>query len=91
MTADNLLKQDILDHLQNSFNRKDSATTVQIKRNRLGWFNLHIVSLLFEKLQLPEREKIVDEILEAISLSLGNFPFANYHLLTPNEELEAAK
>lgn len=86
MTADSLLKQDIVEHLQSSFKEKDSAVTVQIKRNGLGWFNLRIISSLFEHLQLPEREKVVDEILEAVSLNLGNFPFANYQLLTPNEE-----
>jgi len=86
VTPNSALKQDVLNQLQNKLQEKDAHSVVQIKRTKLGWMHLRVVTSLFDKLEIVERESLIDTALQPLSLTLGNFPFVNYELLTPAED-----
>lgn len=86
MRPSSALKQEILNHLQNQLQEKDAKSLVHIKRTKLGWMHLHVVTSLFNNLEIRARESLIDTLLQPLNLTLGNFPFANYELLTPVED-----
>lgn len=75
------IQESLVKHLQS----KDSSAQVIVRRNTLGWLNLRIATTLFTNLSLPEREQEIDNALSLLNLSLGEYPFAGYELLTPDE------
>ncbi len=79
--------QQIKELLEHEMQKQDPNTKIRVQRTSLGWLRLYIVTSLFNKKNLMEREQSVDSILEDINLNLGGYPFANYELQTPEEAM----
>ena len=65
--------------------QQDPEVQIQMRRTSLGWLRLRIISSRFTGATLAERERQIDTILASSGVSLGNFPFEHYDLLTPAE------
>src|SRR5579871_6650660 len=79
------LPQQISDLLKRELSSQDPDVQIQVKHTSLGWLHLKIITTLFENLPETEREKRIDTALEELQLTLGNYPFSHYYLLTPQE------
>jgi MinD-like ATPase involved in chromosome partitioning or flagellar assembly len=90
MSSENL-PQRIEQLLSQSFLIQDPQAKVQVKRNSFGWLQLFVRTKAFERKQAAEREAQVNASLAKLSLSLGEYPFASYHLLTPQEAAEQVR
>lgn len=88
MTGRSDLPEQISKLLTHTLQKQDSEAQVQIKRTSLGWLHLHIITSSFAGQTTAEREMQIDEILAALSLNLGGYPFADYTLQAPQEALE---
>lgn len=64
---------------------EDSETKVSVRKSSLGWIEIQVVTVEFEKVSQVEREARIDTILEPIGLNLGQYPITEYRLLTPAE------
>ena len=82
------LPQHIEEHLIHELRTEDPEVQVKIKRTSLGWLKLKIITTSFEGKLLDEREKKIDSFLEGINTNLGQYPIADYDLLTPQEATE---
>jgi cellulose biosynthesis protein BcsQ/stress-induced morphogen len=80
-----ILEQQISEHLSQVLKSKDPQTQIKIKCTSLGWLKLRVVTSHFEGKSLVEREEEIDSFLENIGRNLGQYPMANYDLLTPQE------
>ena len=87
MMASTTLPQAIQKHLSHKLNFEDAQAQVSIKRTSLGWLKARIVTSCFEGKLLVEREQKIDNLLTILNpeLDLGQYPFAGYDLLTPQE------
>src|SRR5690242_15257831 len=88
MTDSANLPQQIKRELLQAISVKDPQVRVQVQRNTFGWIRLSIVTSIFEASDTEEREHQVDKILETLNLKLHEYPFANYRLLTPQEDAQ---
>src|SRR5260370_32598126 len=86
MTGASNLPQQIKRRLLQTISVKDPEVKIQVQRNTFGWLRLSIVTSAFEAIDLEEREHQVDKMLDALNLKLHEYPFANYRLLTPQED-----
>jgi MinD-like ATPase involved in chromosome partitioning or flagellar assembly len=75
-------------HLLEELQHQDPGTIVSIGENSLGWLNLKIVTNLFCKKSLSEREKKIDDLLASIEYNLGKYPISSYSLLTSSEDID---
>jgi MinD-like ATPase involved in chromosome partitioning or flagellar assembly len=75
-------------HLLEELQHQDPETIVSIGENSLGWLNLKIVTNLFCKKSLSEREKKIDDLLASIEYNLGKYPISSYSLLTSSEDID---
>lgn len=82
------LPQQIEKHLIHELRTEDPEVQVKIKRTSLGWLKLKIITTAFEGKLLDEREQKIDSLLEGINTNLGQYPIADYDLLTPQEATE---
>ena len=88
MTGQLDLPEQVRELLTRTLKEQGSETQVQVKRTSLGWLHLHIVTSSFAGQTTAERERQIDEVLAALDLNLGGYPFADYTLQTPQEALE---
>ena len=88
MISSTALPQQIEEHLIHELRAEDPEVQVKIKRTSLGWLKLKIIATSFEGKLLDEREKKIDSLLEGINTNLGQYPIADYDLLTPQEATE---
>lgn len=88
MTDSSNLPQQIKRELLQTLSVKDPNVKIHVQRNTFGWLRLFIMTSAFEAIDLDEREHQVDKILEALNLKLREYPFANYQLLTPQEDAQ---
>lgn len=79
------LPQQIKERLVQAIRERDPNAQINVRRTSLGWLHLSVISSCFEGLALDEREKTVDDILSVLHMSLGEYPFADYTLHTPQE------
>lgn len=79
------LPRQISEHLMKGFQQKGADAQIKVKRTSLGWLYLSITTKEFDGQTSVEREQMVDEILKAMHLNLGSYPFVEYLLLTPQE------
>ncbi|HWS84426.1 MAG TPA: AAA family ATPase [Ktedonobacteraceae bacterium] len=86
MTGASNLPQQIKRQLLQTLSVKDPEVKIQVQRNTFGWLRLSIVTNAFEGTDFEEREHEIDKILDALNLKLHEYPFANYQLLTPQED-----
>lgn len=87
--TDVLTKLDqIKSHLAGELQLQDPEGTVSVRETSLGWLTVQVVTNCFEGKTLAEREEKIDGLLAAVGLNLGQYPIANYSLLTPQEEVE---
>ena len=86
MTGASNLPQQIKQRLLQALSVKDPEVKIQVQRNTFGWLRLSIVTHTFEAIDIEEREHQIDKILDGIKLKLHEYPFANYQLLTPQED-----
>ncbi len=84
----NALPRQIKEHLNSELGAEDPEALVKIKQTSLGWIKLKIITTSFEDRLLTEREQKIDTILEKINTNLGQYPIADYDLLTPQEATE---
>jgi hypothetical protein len=91
MTDTPTVPQQIKEQLFKVLSLKDPEVKVQVKRNAFGWFRLSIATSTFEGLNFEAREYQVDKILENLNLNLHDYPFADYQLLTHQENAEQIK
>ena len=87
MTETTVTPSQIQAHLIEELQHQDPETIVLIGENSLGWFNLKIVTNLFDGKSLSEREKKIDDLLASIEYNLGKYPIASYSLLTSIEDI----
>jgi len=85
MINTDILQQEIHSHLLNSLYIRDSQAEVIVKKNSLGWLKIRIITKWFEDQSLVDREENIDDLLIGINFHLGQYPIANYELLTPQE------
>jgi MinD-like ATPase involved in chromosome partitioning or flagellar assembly len=85
MMVERLISQKIDDLLTRTLRVKDPHVKVHIRRNSLGWLQLRLVTACFYDKAMDDREQQIDDILAELHLSLGQYPFASYDLLTPRE------
>jgi cellulose biosynthesis protein BcsQ len=85
MKQDLELSQQIKNLLIQELHNTDPNAEVNIKRTSLGWLKLQVITTTFRNKNLPEREQQIDDLLAALKLDLGQYPFSNYDLLTPLE------
>jgi len=78
------IKRYLLQELQ----PQDPEVTVFVRKMSLGWLTVKVVTDLFQEKALAEREEAIDSLLSVLDLNLGQYPIANYSLLTPQEEVE---
>jgi hypothetical protein len=76
--------------LTHTLQKQDSEAQVWVRRTSLGWLHLHVITSSFAGQTTTEREMHIDEILAALSLNLGGYPFADYTLQTAREALKQA-
>ena len=88
MTNTANLSQQIKGQLLQEILMKDPDVKVQIKTNAFGWLRLFVVTTIFEKIDLEERELQIDKILTTLNLKLNEYPFADSLLRTPQEDTE---
>lgn len=88
MISSTALPQQIEEHLIHELRAEDPEVQVKIKRTSLGWLKLKIITTSFEGKLLDEREQKIDSLLERINTNLGQYPIADYDLLTPQEATE---
>lgn len=85
MTVQPALPKKIQAHLIDKLRSEDEKVKVRVERTSLGWLKLRITTNRFRDKLLADREQQVDEILAALDLNLGQYPFVDYDLLTPEE------
>ncbi|MDQ2905238.1 MAG: AAA family ATPase [Chloroflexota bacterium] len=83
------LPQKIKQQLEAAITREDVDAQINVRRTSLGWLHLSVTSTEFAGKAPDERERFVDDILEPMDLSLSEYPFVGYQLLTPQEADEA--
>lgn len=88
MISSTALSQQIEEHLIHELRAEDPEVQVKIKHTSLGWLKLKIITNSFEGKLLDEREQKIDTLLEGINTNLGQYPVADYDLLTPQEATE---
>ena len=79
------LPQQIQELLIESLVSQDPQIQVKIQRNTFGWLRPYIVTSLFNKKNLEERKEQINTIIAGLNLHLDDYPFVDYHLLTPQE------
>jgi len=85
------LPQQIRQQLLQEISIRDPEVKVHIQRNTFGWLRLSIVTSAFERINFEERENQIDKILDIFKLKLHEYPFADYWLLTPQEDAKQAQ
>ena len=88
MTDRKVLMEQIQHHLNQSLQLQDSQVQVNVKRMSIGWLKIIIITSLFQKQSLEEREDKIDEILANIYFHLNIYPILSYDFLTPEEAIE---
>jgi MinD-like ATPase involved in chromosome partitioning or flagellar assembly len=83
-----VIPENIESYLLQELQSQDPDVTVSVKKTSLGWLKIQIVTNCFEGEALPEREKKIDNLLTSLELNLGQYPIADYRLLTRQEEAE---
>lgn len=79
---------DIQQHLSDMLHQQDPEVEVRLRRNSLGWVSLRVVTDCFAD-SFPEREALIEAILEPLGLSLASYPFYDYELLRREEQAKA--
>ena len=88
MTDRKLLMEKIQDHLNQSLQLQDSQVQVNVKRMSIGWLKIIIITSLFQKQSLEEREDKIDEILANIDFHLNKYPILSYDFLMIHVQLQ---
>lgn len=88
MTSVSNLPQQIKERLFQVISIEDPDVKIHLNRSAFGWFNLSIITTIFENLNSEQREYRVDKILNTSGLKLNEYPFATHQLLTPQENTE---
>lgn len=67
---------------------EDREAKVSAQRTSLGWIKLQVVTSEFQDKPLVDREQHIDSLLADLNMDLGQYPFVDYDLLTPEEAKE---
>ena len=82
------LPKQIEEHLNHELRNHDTQAQAKVKSTSLGWLKIRVITNLFAKQSLEERENKINEFLESLNIHLGQYPIAGYDLLTPQEAAE---
>jgi cellulose biosynthesis protein BcsQ len=88
MTDTMLTPTEIQTRLRQELQTQDRQVEVSVRPTSLGWLTLKVVTDIFKEESLAEREERIDNLLSPLALNLGQYPFADYHLLTFQEKAE---